>query len=142
MLFSIGRTVLSGRYGLRGLLLVTSLLCLLGCGPQNESVVRGTVTYQGKKLTGGSVLFNPVDETQPSAHAAIGPDGTYEIRAVTGENKIVINWYSEVDPRLEPGDPGYAIPRALIPEKYSRIDSTPLIRTVEPKETVIDFDLD
>ncbi|QDU78286.1 hypothetical protein Pan97_53710 [Bremerella volcania] len=124
------------------LLLLMSLVAAAGCGNENESIVRGKVTYQGKNLTGGTILFNPIDETQPSAHAAIHSDGSYEIKAIAGENKVIINWYSEVDPTLEPGDPGYTIPKPLIPSKYSNIDTTPLVRTVEKQETVIDFALD
>lgn len=118
------------------------LLAAFGCGNENESIVRGKVTYQGKNLTGGTILFNPLDETQPSAHTAIQEDGSYEIIAIAGENKVIINWYSEVDPTLEPGDAGYTIPKPLIPPKYSSIDSTPLVRTIDKQEAVIDFDLE
>ncbi|MEW4563854.1 hypothetical protein AB1K70_15070 [Bremerella sp. JC770] len=123
-------------------LLLLPLVAAIGCGNENESIVRGTVTYQGKSLTGGTILFNPVDETQPSAHTVIKDDGSYEIKAIAGENKVIINWYTEVDPTLEPGDPGYTIPKPLIPPKYSNIDTTPLTRTVGKQEAVIDFELD
>ncbi|MBA2113529.1 hypothetical protein [Bremerella alba] len=124
------------------LALLIPLVAAVGCGNEKESVVRGKVSYQGKNLTGGTILFNPMDETQPSAHTAIGADGSYEIRAIAGENKVIINWYSEVDPTLEPGDPGYTIPKPLIPPKYSNIDTTPLVHIVEQKEAVIDFELE
>lgn len=122
--------------------LLMGLIAAAGCGNENESVVRGKVTYQGKSLSGGTILFNPTDETQPSAHTAINADGSYEIKAIAGENKVIINWYSEVDPTLESGDAGYTIPKPLIPPKYSNIDTTPLVRTVEKQETVIDFELE
>jgi len=123
-------------------MLLVGLVAAAGCGNENESLVRGKVTYQGKSLTGGTILFNPVDETQPSAHTAIHSDGTYEIKAIAGENKVIINWYSEVDPTLEPGDPGYTIPKPLIPPKYSSIETTPLVHTVGKGEAEIDFELE
>src|SRR5690348_16271909 len=66
------------------LTLVSSfLLAVTGCGsnggkaPGKTVPVKGTVTYQGKPLTKGTVRFEP--DAGPEAEGEIRPDGTYEL---------------------------------------------------------------
>src|SRR5262245_16358306 len=56
-----------------------------GCGgsdgkpPEGLTVpVKGQVTYKGKPLTGGSIMFEPVDGGR-EAHGTIQPDGTFSL---------------------------------------------------------------
>ncbi len=121
-----------------------------GCG-ENRPVtcpVHGKVTYQGKPVPRGTVLFNPVDPTQPPARGMIASDGTYELTtfragdgAVPGKHKIVINATTEVDPAREVGELGYRIPQSLVPAEYSSLSTTPLERTVGGPEKTIDLEL-
>jgi len=63
---------------------------LSGCSRPVGSV-KGTVTFNGKPLKGGSVTFNNT-EGGPSASATIGEDGSYSIPKLTGgEYKVCID---------------------------------------------------
>ena len=116
-------------------------LIAAGCTQEQGALVRGTVTYEGKRLEGGTVLFNPVDDELPATHAPIQADGTYQLRATPGEHKVVVNFYTKVNPEVEVGDSGYQVPRPLIPPKYSSLQTTPLRATVEPGESTVDLKL-
>lgn len=69
-------------------------LTLLGCGGVPTGEVRGKVTYQGKTVTGGSLVFSPVaggDNTNPGppATAAVGQHGSYAASpVVAGTNQV------------------------------------------------------
>ena len=70
-----------------------SLLLHSGCGdspPPPETVVTGTVTYQGKPVTGGIVYF-VIGDGRPYA-GPIAEDGTYEVTyIVTGDASIAVD---------------------------------------------------
>lgn len=90
--------------------LVTATLVLLGCGPGNPLgaiPVKGTVTYNGKPLQQGEVLYNPVDTKGRRAKGKIQSDGTFRLTtletndgAVPGEYQISILAYAP-----HPGEP-------------------------------------
>ena len=77
---------------------------LSGCSDSEieyeHAKVHGKVTYQGKPLTFGTVLFMPVEPPKDGAiqpaSGAINPDGTYELTsrstpgAVVGEHKVAV----------------------------------------------------
>lgn len=113
-----------------------------GCSDNAETfLVRGTVSYQGKALERGTVLFNPVDPGSSPSRAAIQPDGTFELRAAPGEHKITVALYTETDPNQDSESPGYVAPKSLLPEKYLSVSRTPLTCSVGEQETVVDLDL-
>jgi hypothetical protein len=151
---------------------VACLLALVGCGePHYEHArVHGKVTYKGKPVTTGSVLFVP---TKPMPDGSIQPasgelnaEGAYELKssgepgAVVGEHKVVI---MSVDPgaTAEPApDPAkveiigpspsggppkggtkVAKFKSLVPEKYGAPESTPLVHTVKSGDNNIDLEL-
>lgn len=81
--------------------LLAGLLTLCGCeqggtapavsASTEEGTVHGTVTVNGKKASGGTILFDPSNVNRKSASAAsaeIGKDGTYTIKTLVGENLI------------------------------------------------------
>lgn len=79
---------------MRTIALCFSVLVVLGCGAQDEMVpVAGSVSYQGKPLEYGSVMFQPVgvDNAQP-ARSKIAADGTFALwTEKPGDGVIVSN---------------------------------------------------
>ncbi len=50
----------------------------------------GTVTIKGTPASGGKILFNPSNSERivPTRIAEIGPDGSYTIKTLTGDNRV------------------------------------------------------
>jgi hypothetical protein len=80
-----------------------AVLCGLaaGCrsgGPHAESsrteaTVTGRVESSGKPITKGRVIFDPANISrpgEPARTAEIGPDGTYKITTLIGENRVMV----------------------------------------------------
>jgi hypothetical protein len=63
-------------------------LVALGCGGKGDA--SGTVTYKGKPLAFGTVLFEGSDGNLRQGN--IGPDGGYSVAGVsTGEARVAVN---------------------------------------------------
>jgi hypothetical protein len=140
--------------------LSAAILVLLaaGCGgPSRPETVAlsGRVTYQGKPVTCGEIMFYP-EQGRPAA-GAIGPDGSYRLTtfvsgdgATPGRYRVTI-----LAVRVTGGAPaksfedeargGGGAPRNvtewLVPEKYSRLETTPLKAEVTRDSKTIDFNL-
>ena len=83
MLARIGRSVVS-------LLVLCALLALApGCGGERTARVTGKVTFQGKELDGGYVVFVN-DKATWQERAKIGSDGTYSAAVVYGVIKYAV----------------------------------------------------
>jgi hypothetical protein len=124
------------------------LVCLfLGCSGDRirTAPVRGKVSYKGKALTHGTVMFVP-DEPGPAATAEIQKDGSYVLQtpphrqgAVIGSHTVAITVVEDTSGRLpEERNP---LPPMLLPDKYSNNKRSGLKATVEDKDNVINFDL-
>ena len=141
--------------------------CLLGLaatsctsGPQLGNV-SGRVTVGGKPVTSGTIMFHP--DAGPTAVGAIQPDGAYTLRtikpgdgAVVGSHRVTIQATnvgsgSLVDPKsfneeislsrkggkvLIPGKVTW-----VVPEIYSRAESSALTAKVEPGSNTLNFDI-
>ena len=133
------------------LLFVLQALLLSGCGPREAPTwrVQGTVTYQGKPLPLGRVMFVPADSPLGDP-GEIGPDGRFELRAVEGKHAVQIEAMPAYEAaRTDPGEEGGVVyegaPPAdsLIPRKYSRYHTSGLVAHVEPNDdNRIDITLD
>lgn len=120
---------------------------LLGCTSDSvrTAPVRGSVSYKGKLLTHGTVLFVP-ETPGPSATGEIQKDGTYVLKthpnrngAVLGSHTVSISAVEDMSGRLpEDRNP---LPNPILPEKYSNNQKSGLRKIVEDKENVIDFHL-
>lgn len=123
--------------------LLVAATAAIGCGDSGPTgvAVRGNVTYEGKPLERGVVLFNPVDQAFSPARATIQPNGDYELTVAPGEYKVVVNLFTETDSSLEPGDPGYQAPKSLLPPQYSSLMQTPLKFNIEDKPNTVDLQL-
>lgn len=97
------------RRGAIGLIAAMALSACAGCGSQEGTYVgatvpvKGTVTYKGKPLSSGEVVFEP-DSGGREAHGAIGADGTFELTtynkgdgAVPGTHRVAVTGTSKKD---------------------------------------------
>lgn len=138
----------------------TSVLTLLtfslsGCGGNSNrpktAKVTGKVTYEGKPIETGSLLFVPVGGGS-SAQGNIAADGTYTLGtftetdgAILGNFKVMITAWTQ--PKGGPGLPEDAIrgdagPISLIPEIYGDLEKSGLTATVKDEKNTINFDLE
>jgi hypothetical protein len=95
---------LSDLRGARTCAILLAAACRLaagGCGqgtPHAESslteaTVTGRVTSGGKPISEGRVIFDPANvrrSTVVARTATIGPDGTYKITTLVGENRVTV----------------------------------------------------
>ncbi len=135
-------------------LLGTCLLgsCLLvGCesGPP-MAPVSGRVTFNGKPLEFGTVMFQLSSGGQP-ARGQIQSDGTFELGtfaagdgAIVGEHKVRITSYSGQAPGKsdEASAGGGTLGQLLIPKRYTMFGTSKLTATVKPDgNEPFEFDL-
>ena len=124
-----------------GLMVLAALLiCGCGGGPKLYTVT-GTVTYQGKPVQSGQIVFADATTTGPTATAAI-KDGQYKIRCTAGDKKVRITATQETGKMVE-GAMGATYPETidLIPPQYNT--ATTLQCKVGPDEDpVCDFSLE
>lgn len=137
---------LSNMYGFRMVLVGLAVGAFLaGCGGSEFSYApaKGKVTYKGKPLEFGTVLFIP--EKGPPATGQIQPDGTFVLETGTqsgGTRKGAVVGKHKVEIRcLESQRPGYKVPegqempagKPLIPTKYMQADTSGLTAEVTAK---------
>ena len=134
-------------------ILCCSLLLLavtaIGCGDRGIDLptaqVSGTVSYQGKPLEFGKVLF-----FHPSGHVAsakIAADGTFKLTAYQGQNNVAVECYDVDRPgaaqdRTNQGAGDFASrsrsimgrDKSLIPIRYRNYSKSGLTFEVKPGE--------
>lgn len=128
------------------------LLSTYGCGDGHpkRSIVTGTVTYNGKPLSIGSLVFVPVGGG-PSAQGKIDRNGFYEMGTfddddgvIPGNYKIMITALTSPGGSGLPEDAvdGNAGPVSVIPEWYGDLEKSGLQVTVKAdEENTIDLPL-
>lgn len=128
---------------------VVTCLTIAGCGGSRieTAAVSGTVTYDGKPVTEGTVLFQP--EKGPGATGSLDAQGHYVLRtkkladgAPLGKNTVVILPPTTLGGPDSP-TPGQLIKRDFpnIPEKYRRAETSGLVREVNPGNNTFDFEI-
>ena len=95
------------------------LVLAWGCGDGTPSVssstaeatVTGTVKVKGKAVTKGDIVFNAgnINRKVESRKAAIGPDGSYTIKAYVGENDVQVQANEVMKYHLESEKLGYTV---------------------------------
>ncbi len=132
-----GRAALGPLYLVLILALATAVVC--GCGQAGPKTypVSGTVSYQGKPLPLGIVMFVP-KEGPPSKPALIDASGRYRLEAVAGQHAVAVVAMpprpgGRPDPTVEGGVDYTGVPevKALVPKKYNRYDTSGIVVTVE-----------
>ncbi len=109
------------------------LVITSGCGSDKSvplAPVQGKVTYRGKPLPHGQVVFTPQGTTPgPQAVGIIGSDGSFRMKtagkdgAAIGHHLVTVHCRSEVS---EEEARNMMIGKLLIPEKYTKEKETPL----------------
>jgi hypothetical protein len=76
-----------------------ALALLAGCdgtpavdSSKNEGTIKGVVTYKGKPVEAGDIIFDPSNHLRKTGErpAPIGPDGTFAATTYTGNNRIKV----------------------------------------------------
>ncbi len=124
-------------------LLLSVLVFALGCGEKSGlplASVEGTVTYNGKLIERGMVVFSPQGGTPgPSATGNIQPDGSFVMRttgiegAAVGSHKVTVHCRRELTP-TEIKNRSLITPESLIPDKYWKKNKSPLAFEVKGGE--------
>jgi hypothetical protein len=128
-------------------LVCAACLALFGCakkGGLETAPVTGKVTYKGKPLPNGTVMFVPGEG--PAATGEIAADGTYHLTtyapndgAVLGKHKISITALADMSNLLpEQRNP---LPPSLIPDKFMSHDSSGLTAEVARGNNEVNLDL-
>ena len=129
-------------------------VALIGCGGGGLATVKvtGIVTCDGEPVAGATISFTP--KTEGQGHPSFGTTdakGRYQLSTLQGAvdagttpgDYLVSIRKVEVDPNAPPPAPGYTPKtRSLIPERYSRTNTSELTATVENKRSnEINFEL-
>lgn len=122
------------------------LLLLASCAERHPKTapVKGTITYQGKRVPQGSIMFQPLEG--PAATGNIR-NGDYVLKtfaaddgAILGNHKVTIISMGDQSGRLpEDRNP---LPPAIVPLKFSFPDQSGLTALVEDKLNIVDFRLE
>jgi hypothetical protein len=133
---------------IRSLLFFAMLAALLiGCsksGGLKTAPVAGKVTFKGKPLPNGTVMFVPGEG--PAATGEIDKDGNYRLStygngdgAVLGSHKVSITALAEIGTGLpEQRNP---TPPSLLPAKYLSHETSGLTVEVKDGNNDVNFDL-
>jgi hypothetical protein len=123
------------------------LTAILGCSRKHgmeTAPVSGKVTYKGKPVPNGTVMFVPAEG--PAATGEIGPDGSYRLTtyvpndgAVLGSHKVSITALQDTGGGLPEQRSG--TPPSLLPPKYLSHDTSGLTAEVKPSDNQVNFDL-
>ena len=135
------------------------LVCsLVGCSydPNLPKLgkVHGKVTYKGKPLDGGRIVFTPATgkggETGQNASGEIDSSGSYEMTTFNTGDGAIIGQHIVTVVTLEKGElpkPDanshikYELPKSVTPSKYATADKSPLRCTVVPEGSTFDIEL-
>lgn len=144
---------------LRRRCLLLLLPCLAGCGRGYPpcGVVVGNITIDGKPVDQGQICFFP--ESGRPATGAVQPDGSYrlttfdpedgaiigrhrislDVKRISYQGKIPQSFEEEVAQMKQGGSPKDYQLHWLVPEKYSRAETSGLTVDVKPGENRINF---
>ena len=127
---------------------VAGLLFVAGCGDSKPDAypVSGKVSYQGKALPLGTVMF--VSDNAPAASANINADGSYQLQAAPGKYRVSVvampPQQGRPNPNVDGGidTTGFPMPKSLVPEKYNEYRTSGIEVEVKPvDQNQIDLNL-
>jgi hypothetical protein len=115
--------------------------------------VSGKVSYQGKPLDAGRVVFTPVagkgGESDQGASGEISSDGSYEMTTFNTGDGVVLGQHivtvvvqkGEMPKPDANGHINYVLPKNATPAKYATADKSPLRCTVVAEGMTFDIEL-
>src|SRR5207249_845192 len=113
-------------------ILCCALAACAGCGLTEEPMipVEGTIMFEGKAMTKGTIILFPdaaKNNTKHEPRGAIGADGRYKVTTHPREGAPP-GWYKVGVILTEPSDPAnpYSLPRSVIPERFGKPDESGL----------------
>lgn len=123
--------------------MMLAVLAASGCGRRVAMApVEGRVTLDGKPLQLGAVMVQP--KAGPAAQAKINPDGTFRLGtfkpddgAIVGPATVRVICRKDITP--PGGERAYG--PSLIPEKYSRFETSGIAVEIKPGMPALDISL-
>jgi hypothetical protein len=123
------------------LFLLLVLMITLGCGDGRMKLptapVEGTVTYRGKPLGAGRVIF--VHDSGQAVATDLAAGGSFKLTAFQGKNRVAVQcfWVKQDAPSMLKGSPGKGpagkSPAATsVPERYTEHTTSGLMFEVKP----------
>lgn len=114
-----------------------------GCGRSGPALVpvSGSVTFDGRAVESGEIVFRAADEAVASSAGTIR-DGRYETRTPVGRKRVEIIATRRAAPKAEkPGGSGESPPAEMyVPDRYnSKSELTAEVTVAGPNQ--FDFDL-
>ena len=123
-----------------GLLSIAAIaVCILGCsGSKPQGSASGKVTFGGKPVTSGSVLFSD-STTGTGATAELDSSGGYQIDSIpTGSYQVAIT----LPPAPAPHEMQQAVISYInIPAMYQTPETSGLTATIKDGQNSLDFNL-
>jgi hypothetical protein len=125
------------------------IVIVLVCGCNREppgGIVRGKVSYQGKTLDKGSIVFYPTGQAQV-CHSNIQKDGTFKLENQVRTERIEPGQYTAViiadntEIAAMKEDPLYPV-QPTVPFKFASVTASPLKYDVVVGENNFDVNLD
>ena len=119
--------------------LLAGTCCWIGCGGEPSGSVSGKVTYNGKPVTIGGVLFvNP--DTGIGASAELDASGSYKVLSLrTGEYQVTIQRPRAPSP--EEMAKGAQLKKPDVPDKYLDPQTSGMTATITEGKNSVDFTL-
>jgi hypothetical protein len=124
-------------------------LIALACGPSGPPMGRvyGTVTYQGKPVTKGTIAFISTDPNRSNASSPIDSDGSYTLQTVEPGDGAQVGDYRVTITGKDPDALNTPLPgepvkvKSDVPAKYENPQTSGLTATVAAGSNKIPFDL-
>jgi len=117
-----------------------------GCGRQNSGPMRypvqGTVTFEGKPIATGDIVFSPLDPAV-SPEAAKIVDGRFNLSAKAGENRVEIQAAHQKTDQKNVDESGKPVPvfESYIPAAYNKDSKLNAVVKPQNQGNVFDFTL-
>jgi hypothetical protein len=123
-------------------LVLLTMTALAGCGGSGDGTqfeVTGTVTYQGKIVPSGTVLFQP--GSGKAIVAVIDEEGRYEMLAPSDTYQVAVVSSAGIPDDVDPWQANVKLPPPLVPAKYGRPETSGTKVTVAADNTTLDISL-